>query len=195
MLRCLLLVAAASAGRPLDPRPPVAQQITWLYANSLSSGASFVGDVCGFEEVTHLKQKDSCRIFHAAPGHFWGVCDSRPAPTCTRGPEEPGLPVTYTIVVSSHKLVDDWYKHLVASNGDGTTKVIVHKPSSSVKFGCYAFNFYDANNATGLGCYRFEVQAFDDPAWPAAECTPVSDSTSLSPQHSGDVQGESVIHY
>ena len=30
-------------------------------------------------------------------------------------------------------------------------------------------NFYDKNIETGLGCYRFEVQTFFDPAWPSME--------------------------
>ena len=28
------------------------------------------------------------------------------------------------------------------------------------------FNFYDLDVDEGLGCYRFEVQSFDDPSWP-----------------------------
>ena len=38
----------------------------------------------------------------------------------------------------------------------------------------YGFNFYDADSMYGLGCYRFEVQSFDDPAWKGASCAPVA---------------------
>ena len=163
--------AAVAAVTARPPRPPVNQQITWLYVNDLEKGASFVKDVVGFDEVLNLKQKDECRIFHAAPGHYWGVCNSRPAPYCPGGAQGGrwAAHVTYTLVVDSHAAVDEWHAHLVSAG----TAVNVTAPGSSAKFGCYAFNFYDTDDEEGLGCYRFEVQAFDDPAWPAPECKPV----------------------
>ena len=81
----LLLAFAFIAGT--STRPLVAQQITWLYTKSLAEGAAFAGDVVGFDEVSGLLQKDECRIFHAAPGHYWGVCNTRPAPDCGGQPE------------------------------------------------------------------------------------------------------------
>ena len=61
--------------------------------------------------------------------------------------------MTYTLVVETHAEVDAWHSFLLSRSG-----VRVTAPGSSSKFGCYAFNFYDVNNSTGLGCYRFEVQ-------------------------------------
>ena len=152
-------------------RPPVAQQITWFYAASLSKGASFLTSL-GFDEVNNTKQQSLCRIFHAAPSHFIGVCDSRPAPTCPNGPEgATAPPVTYTLVVPTIADVDAWHTHLMVDVG--STRAMATTPSHSSKFGCYAFNFYDRDRMHGLGCYRFEVQSFEDPAWPPPQCPPI----------------------
>ena len=70
-------------GLAASARPTVAQQITWVYANetSLSSAATFL-TLASFVEIQPLKQKDECRLFHTAPAHYLGVCNSRPAPQC-----------------------------------------------------------------------------------------------------------------
>ena len=153
----------------LAARPPIAQQITWLHANNLDNGADFLATIIGLDEVLNTKQKDKCRVFHAAPSIYLGVCNMRPAPTCPSGPEEPGEPITYTIVVETRAEVDAWHEHLVAA---GANRTIVHAPGMCAEG--YYFNFYDANRDSGLGCYRFEVQAFEDPAWPAPECEPIA---------------------
>ena len=161
---CFLASVAVAAARPL-----VAQQITWLYTPSLADGAAFVGDVVGMDEVSGLLQKDECRIFHAAPGHYWGVCNTRPSPECAGQPEGPHAPpVTYTIVVEKRADVDSWHSFLSAKNASVRTT----DPGQSAEFGCYGLNFYDLN-PQGLPCYRFEVQSFDDPAWPAPACKPI----------------------
>lgn len=154
-----------------DSRPEVSQQITWFYATSLTSGAHFLTSL-GFAEVNGTKQASLCRIFHAAPSHYLGVCDSRPAPTCPKGPEgsKDAPPVTYTLVVPGTREVDAWHSHLTAL---GPRVVRVTAPGHSIRFAVYAFNFYDVL-ADGLGCYRFEVQAFQDPAWPKPECPPIA---------------------
>ena len=166
-----LLLASLSA------RPPVSQQITWFYSNSLAKGAGFLTTL-GFDEINGTKQKSICRIFHAAPSHYLGVCDSRPAATCPHGPEgAPTPPVTYTLVVPTTTLVDDWHEHLV---GLGKETVTVTTPGHSTRFGCYAFNFYDTDRDNGLGCYRFEVQSFEDPAWPKPQCPPIATPAPLA---------------
>ena len=126
-----------------DPRPEVSQQITWFYATSLTSGAHFLTSL-GFAEVNGTKQASLCRIFHAAPSHYLGVCDSRPAPTCPKGPEgsKDAPPVTYTLVVPSTREVDAWHSHLTAL---GPRVVRVTAPGHSIRFAVYAFNFYDVS--------------------------------------------------
>eukprot|EP00947_MAST-08B_sp_MAST-8B-sp1_P005442 g5442.t1 len=169
------LVLAHEGLVTLASRPPISGQITWLYAKDLSRGASFVGEVVGLSEVAGLKQKDECRIFHAAPGHYLGVCDSRPPPDCGPGGPEgsDAPPVTYTFVVDTVAEVDAFYRALIGTSRNGTLAVLPKKPRHSEEFDVYAFNFYDRNSLTGLGCYRFEVQSFQDPAWPKPECHPI----------------------
>ena len=152
-----------SRNQDVPAEDPAGQQITWFYSNSLLSGANFLGEVLKLTEVKGLKQKDVCRIFRVALGQYLGVCNSRPAPSCPMGPESQNAPpVTYTIIVKERSEVDAWHQRLAAV-GDN---IVVTAPSNSSKFDCYAFNFYDANRQNGLGCYRFEVQFFNDPNWP-----------------------------
>lgn len=175
-LHTLLLVVSAT------PRPLVTQQITWMYARKLSKGAGFLTSL-GFTEVNGTKQASFCRIFHAAPSHYLGVCDSRPAPTCPDGPEGTHAPpLTYTIVVPSRSEVNAWHEHLVSV---GEQVVRTTSPGHSSKFAVYAFNFYDVDRTDGLGCYRLEVQSFEDPAWPPAECPPIEQLPP--PQRADDV--------
>lgn len=70
---------------------------------------------------------------------------------------------TYTLVVSSRAQVDAWHTYLVQKN---SSRVVATFPEFSSKFDVYAFNFYDTDSNHGLGCYRWEVQYFEDPAWP-----------------------------
>eukprot|EP00039_Didymoeca_costata_P021780 m.2956 g.2956 ORF g.2956 m.2956 type:complete len:719 (+) comp2634_c0_seq1:39-2195(+) len=145
--------------------PEPTQLITWLYANNLEAGAQFLGEVVGWTEVENLKQKSKCRIFNTGGSGFCAVCDTRKAPSCENGgPEGPdAIPVTVTLVVKNRGLVDETYKKLLKHN---TTGILVYPPDASATYAVYGFNFYDINQKDGLGCYRFEVQSFDDPAWP-----------------------------
>ncbi len=66
---CILVILIYVVNTVVSRRPTIAdQQITWFYANSLDDGAAFL-NVFG-EEVLNLKQKDECRIFRTAVGHF-----------------------------------------------------------------------------------------------------------------------------
>lgn len=114
-------------------------------------------------------QKETCRIFQVGGARFVGVCNSRTPPDCNGDPERSDNPgkVTITIVVESKAVVRQWHEYLLPLNG---TAVRVTEPGESVKFGAYAFNAYDTNWKTGLGCYRWEVQYFSDPSWPETSC-------------------------
>ena len=39
------------------------QQITWLYANDLTAGASFFSNILKLKEVASLIQHDKCLVF------------------------------------------------------------------------------------------------------------------------------------
>ena len=156
VLTVLLLIPADAFTSP--------QQITWFYVNDLPTGAGFFGDTLELLEVPGLIQKDKCRIFHSteAPSTYLGVCNTRAAPQCSPGSSGDAVASTYTFVAASRSAVDTAHKKLAPLNN---TRLIVTQPSGSPIWGAYAFNFYDTNTATGLGCYRFEIQAFTDPAW------------------------------
>ena len=82
-----LAVLALALARGGVARPQLAQQVTWLYANSLDDASGFVSGVLGLELAT---DQGPCRIYRSAPEGFLGVCDSRAAPaavppvTCAR---------------------------------------------------------------------------------------------------------------
>ena len=57
--------------------------------------------------------------------------------------------------------MDRWHAYLKNSG----SRMNVTTPAHSSACNCYSFNFYDVD-AISLGNYRFEVQAFEDPAWP-----------------------------
>jgi hypothetical protein len=161
LLPTLGLLAQSAAAAPTP------QQITWFYANDLAVGADFLAAI-GLVEVPDLIQRDRCRIFHAtAPmgAGFLGVCNSRPAPVCgaqTHGDTEA---VTFTLVAANRSAVDAQHAQLAPLNG---TRLVLTPASGSASWGAYGFNFYDLDYENGLGCMRFEVQSFDDPAWPPA---------------------------
>lgn len=167
-------VTAASVSTSVSPpvSTPVSvasaspQQITWFYANDLAKGAAFLADVLGLDEVMGLIQADRCRIFHAtmAPSAaFLGVCTTRKAPECSAEMTGDAVPATYTFVHPTRADVIARHAALLPLNG---TTITVTEPGGSPAWGAFAFNLYDTDVHEGLGCYRFEVQTFDDPAWP-----------------------------
>lgn len=154
----LLVAVCASATALALGRPSIAQEVTWFYANDLDAGANFFQTVLRLDLVL---DQGPCRIYRTAPESFLGVCDSRAAPAFVP-------PVTYTLVVPTEDEVDVWHDFLLSQNENKTQTPVVNVtlPEKSTTFNCYAFNFYDPNYESGLGYYRFEVQAFLDPSWP-----------------------------
>ena len=69
-------------------------------------------------------------------------------------------------VVPTRADVDSWHTHLAAAG----SRIQLTDAHHSSTFDVYAFNYYDTDKVTGLGCYRFEVQSFDDPEWPEPGC-------------------------
>ena len=155
LMGLLLLVTDAS---------PTPQSITWFYANDLGAGASFLTTL-GLVEVPDLIQRDKCRIFHStdSDASFLGVCNTRAAPSCTSPASGDTEAVTFTLVVESRAAVDAIHAELLPVNG---SEVFLTPASGSSAWGAYGFNAYDVNTSHGLGCYRMEVQSFDDLAWP-----------------------------
>jgi predicted enzyme related to lactoylglutathione lyase len=121
----------------------IQQQVTFLYTRDLAAGSAFLRDKVGLRLA--LNQFDLCHIYQTAPNAFLGVCTNRPAPP------DPG--VTYSFVVSD---ADAAYETL-KSRG----VAFEAPPAFSERFNVYSA-FFD-----GIESYRFEIQEFRDPTWPA----------------------------
>jgi hypothetical protein len=147
------------------------QAITWLYTANLPKAQGFLQHAVGLKEVFNGGGKawTDCGVWEA-PGSnhafFLGLCNNgRPPPTSLNE-----AAVTITLVLPSRTGVDTWHTFLSSAPVD---TVNLTTPSFSKEYDCYAFNFYDTD-PEGLGNYRFEVQVFEDPAWPSAPPTTAS---------------------
>lgn len=125
------------------PRPPITQQVTFIYTRDLAASSAFLRDRLGLRLA--LNQNDLCHIYETAPNAFLGVCVNREPPA------EPG--VTYSFVTPD---VDGMYETLRARGVEFESP-----PSLSARFNVYSCFF------RGIESYRFEIQEFRDPAWRA----------------------------
>ncbi|HEY9566872.1 MAG TPA: VOC family protein [Thalassobaculum sp.] len=125
------------------PRPPITQQVTFIYTRDLDAASGFLRDRLGLRLA--LNQNDLCHIYETASNAFLGVCVNREPPA------EPG--VTYSFVTSD---VDGLYETLRARGVEFESP-----PRLSDRFNVYSCFF------RGIESYRFEIQEFRDPAWPA----------------------------
>jgi catechol 2,3-dioxygenase-like lactoylglutathione lyase family enzyme len=119
------------------------QQVTFIYTHDLATGTAFLREKLGLPLV--LDQNGICHIYRLTASSFLGICTNRPPP------EEPG--VTISLVVPD---VDTAYRELLARG-----VLFEGPPKHSERFNVYACFF------RGIENYRFELQAFRDPAWPA----------------------------
>ena len=118
------------------------QQVTFIYTTNLDAGSAFLADKLGLELA--LNQNDTCHIYKVTPTSYLGICINR------EPPEVPGM--TYSFVTSD---VDVAYGTLC-----GRGVVFEAPPAYSERFKVYSTFFRGPEN------YRFELQAFCDPAWP-----------------------------
>jgi catechol 2,3-dioxygenase-like lactoylglutathione lyase family enzyme len=119
------------------------QQVTFIYTTDLEAGSAFLARKLGLELV--LDQNGLCHIYKVTPTSFLGICVNR------KPPENPG--VTYSFVTSD---VDAAYETLRARGVQFEAP-----PAYSERFKVYSAFFAGPEN------YRFELQAFRDPAWPS----------------------------
>ena len=124
--------------------PPFPQQVAFIYTRDLNKASAFLTHKLGLRLV--LDQGGLCHIYQVAPGAFLGVCTNR------EPPPEPG--VTYSFVTPD---VDGLYETLKARGVEFEAA-----PRLSERFNVYSCF------VRGIENYRFEIQEFRDPAWPAA---------------------------
>jgi len=123
--------------------PKITQQVTFIYTTDLPAASSFLADKLGLELA--LNQFDRCHIFRTGPDAFLGVCTNRTPPA------EPG--VTVTLVADD---VDAMYETLKSRGVEFQGPPKLHE----------SFNVYSCFFG-GIENYRFEIQEFRDPSWPA----------------------------
>lgn len=127
----------------MTSRPPFAQQITFIYTRDLAEASAFLSTKLGLRLA--LNQGGLCHIYEVTAGAYLGVCVNREPPA------DPG--VTYSFVTAD---VDALYETLRARGVEFEAA-----PRLSERFNVYSCFF------RGIENYRFEIQAFRDPAWPA----------------------------
>lgn len=124
------------------PRPPIDQQVTFLYTRRLEETNHFYHTVLGLPLVL---DQGSCRIYQVSDTAFIGFCERETAPDQPQG-------IIFTLVSQD---VDGWYSYLQAQN------IPIEKPPTLYE----AYNIYHLFLRDPNG-YLLEIQRFLDPAWP-----------------------------
>ncbi len=125
----------------MTSRPPVEQQITFLYTRDLAKTAHFYETVMGLPLVL---DQGGCRIYHVIGEAYLGFCERESAPEVPQG-------ILFTLVTPD---VDAWYDYL-AAQGVPFEK----KPALNETYGIYHCFARDPNG------YLIEIQRFLDPTW------------------------------
>lgn len=126
-------------------RPPIDQQVTFLYTRDLAATAHF------YETVLRLPlalDQGSCRIYRVSRDGFLGFCQRDDAPARPAG-------VIFTLVTPD---VDAWHRYL-SEQGIALEKPPTFNPAYNI----YHLFLRDPNG------YLIEIQRFQDPAWPAVD--------------------------
>jgi catechol 2,3-dioxygenase-like lactoylglutathione lyase family enzyme len=123
-------------------RPPVDQQVTFLYTRDLAATAAFYEDVL---ELPLVLDQGSCRIYRVSKDSFLGFCQRDEAPERPSG-------VTITLVTSE---VNAWH-HFLGAKGITFEKPPTRNPTYNI-YHCF---LRDPNG------YLLEIQEFLDPTWP-----------------------------
>lgn len=127
------------------PRPPLDQQVTFLYTRDLAATDRFYREIM---ELPLILDQGSCRIYRVGPDSFLGFCERAEAP------EQP-MGIIFTFVTQA---VDEWQVFL-AAKGVEFEKL----PSLNPAYNIYHTFLRDPNG------YLLEIQRFQDPAWPKRE--------------------------
>lgn len=123
-------------------RPPLDQQVTFLYTRDLVKTAEFYEKTLGLPMVL---DQGSCRIYQINGDAFVGFCQRIEAPEQPKG-------VILTFVSQE---VDDWHAYLVERD------VVIEKPPTFYE----EYNIYHCFLRDPNG-YLIEIQRFLDPSWP-----------------------------
>lgn len=134
-----------------DPeRPPIDQQVTFLYTSDLAATDAFYAGVLGLPLAL---DQGACHIYRVAGAAFLGFCrqTANIDAVAAQG-------VILTLVVNSAAQVDRWYEFLAPAQAH----LIEKAPAHNERFNIYHLFLRDPNG------YLVEIQCFLDPDWPAA---------------------------
>jgi len=123
-------------------RPPLTQQVTFLYTRDLQQTAVFYEQTLALPLVL---DQEACRIYRVANDAFLGFCRREDVPQPPQG-------IIFTFVTPA---VDEWYAFLVARGQKPD-----NPPQLNPTYNIYHFFLRDPNG------YILEFQQFRDPAWP-----------------------------
>lgn len=135
----------------MSSRPPVDQQVTFLYARDLSASVRFYEELLGLELVMN---QGACRIYRVAGEAFLGICEDGASPA---GNTVDPRGVIVTLVSDE---VDAWHDYLRARDA-----VIEKPPTLNERFDIYHLFLRDPDG------YLVEIQRFGDPTWPTSQST------------------------
>ena len=121
-------------------RPPIEQQITFLYTNNLTTSARFYEDKLGLK--LWLDQ-GSCRIYSVCGSAYLGLCQTSETST----PPPDGTGVIFTLVTPQ---VDEWYEYLKKFGVE-----FEKPPTLNEKYNIYHCFLRDPNG------YLIEIQRFN----------------------------------
>jgi catechol 2,3-dioxygenase-like lactoylglutathione lyase family enzyme len=123
-------------------RPPIDQQVTFLYTADLTATARFYEEALGLRLVL---DQGTCRIYQVTGSAFIGFCQRAGLPSADNR-------VILTLVSDQ---VDEWHTHLT-----GLGIPFEKPPALNPQYNIYHCLLRDPNG------YLVEIQRFLDPAWP-----------------------------
>jgi catechol 2,3-dioxygenase-like lactoylglutathione lyase family enzyme len=132
-------------------RPPIAQQVTFLYTNDPARSFAFYENVMRLPLVLDQGQ---ARIYRTGGDAFLGVCKTSEVQQGPAGDRKPGG-VIFTLVCRTQAEVDVWHAYLT-----GRGVAFEKAPAQNAHYNIYNCFFRDPDG------YLLEIQAFLDPAWP-----------------------------
>lgn len=132
-------------------RPPIAQQVTFLYSSAPARSFAFYEDVVGLQLVL---DQGAARIYRTGGDAYLGICQAsgvRQRPVANR--KSGGVMLTFACRTPAE--VDVWHGYL-----SGRGVAFEKQPALNAKYNIYNCFFRDPDG------YLLEIQAFLDPAWP-----------------------------
>ncbi len=126
-------------------RPPIEQQITFLYVADLAMTAQFYEKLLGLELAL---DQGTCRIYRTCPGAYIGFCQRQSGAALTSAPP---ASVILTLVTPQ---VAEWHAFL-SQQGVIFEKAPAFNPQYNI-FHCFL------RDPDG---HLIEIQRFEDPAW------------------------------